>query len=207
MTTPAELSTLLNRDGRAGFGIASKKATVLKRLGPTQDPNLDRVIASVGTNVLGADVAVPWEVKIPDPSVQVRISLAIAPKTAVAPDDSANTVSLGTTTATLWATLRTRAVANQPLWVPTRNLIGTGAAPITIPTDTRLWGYEFEIVTVGQNVRGVLTVGAGTATAAYEWHLVADYASVEEISDEEWKILVNMCGIARGDKVLIAGGV
>jgi hypothetical protein len=204
---PAEASGLLNREGRAGFGIASKKATVLKRLGPQQDPNLDRVIASVGVNAFGSDVSIPWEVKVPDPSVQVRVSLAIAPKTAVTPDDSASTVSLGTTTATLWATLRTRAVANQPLFVPTRNIVGTGAAPITIPTDTRLWGYEFELVTVGQNIRGVLTVGAGTATAAYEWHLVVDYASVEEISDEEWKILVNMCGIARGDKILIGGGV
>jgi len=204
---PAEQSGYLNQGARAGFGITSKKATALKRLGPQQDPNLDRVIASVGTNVLAAPVSVPWEVKVPDPSIQVRVSLAIAPKTVVTPDESANTVSLGTTTATVWATLRTRAVANQPLFLPTRNIIGTGAAPLSIPTDTRLWGYEFEITTVGQNIRGVLTVGAGTATAAYEWHLVVDYASVEEISDEEWKILVNMCGIARGDKVLIAGGV
>lgn len=204
MTNLAENS--LMREARAGFGPGGKGKALLQRIGPKEDPNLDRVIASVGTDVLAAPVSTAFEVNVPDPSIQARIALAIAPKTAVTPDESANTVSLGTTTASLWVALRSRAVATQPLWVPTRNLVGTAAAPVVIPTDTRLWGYEFEITTVGQNVRGVLTVGAGTATAAYEWHLVVEYASIEPIPDDEWRALVTMAGIVRGDKVLIAGG-
>lgn len=204
---PAEQSHLLNREGRFATGTASPGVRIFQRLGPQQDPNLDRVIASVGTNVLAAPVTCPFEIKIPDPSVQLRVALAIAPKTAVTPDASANTASLGTTTATLWAYLRSRAVSNQPLFLPTRNVAGTGAAPLAIPTDTRLWGYEFEIATVAQMLRGELIVGAGTATAAYEWHLICEYASIEPMTDAEWKALVNVMGIQRGDKTLIAGGV
>lgn len=197
----------MNREGRANFGLGSPGVRILQRLGPQQDPNLDRVIASVGTNVLAAPVTCPFEIRIPDPSVQVRIALAIAPKTAIITDANVNTASLGTTGATLWATLRSRAVSNQPQYIPTRNIVGTGAAPLVIPTDLRLWGWEFEVTTVGQNVRGELTVTAGTATAAYEWHLIAEYASVEPMSDAEWRALANLAGIIRGDKTLIAGGV
>lgn len=203
---PAETSGFLNREARGGFGLQSAGVRILQRLGPQQDPNLDRVLASVGTVALAAPVVCPFEVKIPDPSVQVRLALAIAPKTPISTDASVNAAALGTTGATLWTTLRSRAVSNQPQFIPTRNLVGTGAAPITIPTDTRLWGFEFEVSTVGQNVRGELAVTAGTATAAYEWHLIVEYASIENMSDAEWRALANMAGIVRGDKTLIAGG-
>lgn len=194
------------RGARAGFSGTGRSGSTThryQRYGPQDSPDLDRPILFVGA-ATNPSASVPFEIKVPDVKCHVRAVLAIsqASGTAIDPKAAVHTGVTGTNATTLWVcTLsQLKAEFNASLLPPTRNVVGTGAAPLAIPTDTRLWGYEFEIETAAETLRGLLAVsGAAPATLQYRWHLQVYYQSIEMLSDIEWKKMVEMMGIARAD--------
>lgn len=200
-----DLPGRLARAGYSGTGGKGGSATTRRyqRYGPQDSADLDRAIIFVGA-ATAPSASSAFEIRIPDVKCHLRVVLALsqASGAAIDPAQAVHTGVTGANTATLWVASRSQLKAefNANLLPPTRNIVGTGATPLTIPTDTRLWGYEFEIETAAETLRGLLAVtGGAAATAAYRWHLQAYYQSVEMVTDDEWIKMIQMMGITRAD--------
>lgn len=197
---------------RAGYGnwLTPRYQT----LGPSEDPSLDRLIMIVGSGEPEPFTTrnSPFEVLTPDVKARTRIVLAIEPfpGTDIDQDEDPITDLLNDQRLRLWLNLRTAVrpqVGGTPRIPPTRNLAGTGTTPIAWPTDVRLWGWEMEIETAGQNIRGAVGLdGLNSPVNGYFVHLIVRYNSVERLSDEEWKQFTSRAGIRRGAPVEFAGG-
>ncbi|MDD5367329.1 MAG: hypothetical protein PHR30_18500 [Gallionellaceae bacterium] len=88
---------------------------------------------------------------------------------------------------TLW--LVYRELSGSGTRTPVRNLAGTRAAPLAIPTDAGLWGYEDQIETAGDEVFGKLhLVPLGYIGRV---QLRVRYAAMEPMSQAEWSNLVD----------------
>lgn len=172
-------------------------------LGPEQESTLDRILATYPSDT-GTTLAPPPEsrfiVRTPQVRCRVRVSVfakpdqpALGNPTLADPDvdpvtdmyavDGTGRMGL------LWVVEHERGNGSGTKASPVRNIVGTGAAPLSIPTDARLWGYTFELETCGTELYGVFVPPnnalAGALTTS-RWHVTARYESVVPVSDEEW---------------------
>lgn len=157
-------------------------------LGPEQDQGLHKILATAPASASDNDGPVEFWVKTPNVRCRTRVAFVLEPDdVAVDPNAVANTVILDGT-GLLWVVEKERTRAGKPQTSPVRNVVGTGAAPLAIPTDTRLWGFVFELETNGQELYGQFTPPAiiETPASASKWNLIVRYESVERLSDEEW---------------------
>lgn len=157
-------------------------------LGPEQDQLLDQIICSNPANAADNDGFAEFWVKTPNVRCRTRVSFVLEPNdVSVDPNTALNTVILDGT-GLLWAAEHERTRSGRPQMSPIRNVVGTGATPLAIPTDTRLWGFTFEVETNGQELYGQFTPPAikDTPAAASLWHILVRYESVQRLSDEEW---------------------
>jgi hypothetical protein len=195
-------------DGRAGFGKSSNPNTPsYQRVTLLEDRNLDQIIADIGDASTFATQFARFQVKVPDCRCRTRVVVAIGAGPGAAifdPNNAEHTVLTNTQTATLWMALRTRIDdAGGARYTPTRNLVGTGLAPLAIPTDTRLWGWETEIETIGDDIWGVLQVtGGAIASSPYQWHVQVGFNAVgSELTTDEWEKFMTKKGIVRADPI------
>lgn len=199
---------LPGRDARGGFGNSGPQHERFQRWGPDENRDLDRVILSVG-NATAPSASCPFELRAPDVKVRTRVVLAIEQgNTGAAPIDPVSAGPSGVVGANafaLWLAGRQRLFASgfPFLLPPTRNLVGTAGSPLTIPTDARLWGFEVEFETAGEEIYGVLSVSdAAPATRPYRWHLITNFESVDMLTPAEWQKITERAGITRGDLTL-----
>lgn len=167
-------------------------------LGPEQDAALDRILAINPATQTTVHPAAKFFVRTPNVRCRTRVTVFLVPDsitTADDPDANVNTTIIAGT-GTLWVCERELGlgVVKQ---VPVDNVVGTGAAPLAIPTDTRLWGYSFEIETNGQELAGVFTPPntAAAPTSSSKWHVSCRYESVQRLSDQEWNQFLGQYGI------------
>lgn len=196
---------------RAGYGNYTTPR--YQSFGPKEDKSLDRVLLSIGDAGVDEERYSPFEIIVPDVKCRVRVDFAIEAGGSGDIMMAENTLVLGAAGLRLWAALRARpqsesagsgqAFGTSP---PVQNLVGTGGAPLAIPTDTRLWGYGFEVETAAEDIAGWVRTVPGAEAGPFRLHLIVRYNSLERMSPEEWKQLVGRCGIRRGDRVSVGGG-
>lgn len=173
-------------------------------LGPEQDDQLDRILVtypdSQGTNVAADERAVRFWVRTPQVRCRTRVVVfakadqpALGNPQPVDPD--VDTIGImyeiggSPPECTLWVVEHERGNGDGVKAAPVRNVVGTGAAPLPIPTDTRLWGYAFEIETNGTELYGVFVAPNNViegAAAPSKWHVAVRYESVIPVGTEEW---------------------
>jgi hypothetical protein len=120
--------------------------------------------------------------------MRTRVVLALVPlATDVDPNTAVNTAII-VGAGTLWAAIRQRVQEDTPQPVPTRNLVGTKAAPVAVPTDPGLWGFEGEWETAGEELYfSFVPPNAKVGnTRGAAWHAIVYYEAVQRLSDEEW---------------------
>lgn len=172
-------------------------------LGPEQDQALDKVLATNPASAADNDGNVQFWVKTPNVRCRTRVAIVLEPDdVAVDPNNDPSTVILESSGGlpvggSLWVAEKERTRNGRPQTSPVRNVVGTGATPLAIPTDPRLWGYVFEIETNGQELYGQFVpnpIKVDPASAS-KWHLVVRYESVVRLSDEEWNQFKGRAGI------------
>ena len=191
---------------RAGYGNYTTPRS--QSFGPEQDKSLDRVLLSVGDEGIDEEIYSPFDIAIPDVKCRVRVDFAIDGMTVADYMQAQSTSVLGDAGLQLWCALRSKAQAesNASAVPPVQNLVGTGNTPINFPTDTRLWGYGFEIESASQFIGGWVRTVPGAEANAFRLHLIVRYNSLERLSAEEWFQLIGRCGILRGERKGVGGG-
>jgi hypothetical protein len=161
--------------------------------GPEDDQSLDQLIAVMPKAAVAVDgVTGEFFVSTPNVRCRTRVALVLEPigtGGTFNTSANANTAILGGDPGTLWICERERTRAGKPSPSPVRNVIGTGAAPIAVPTDDRLWGFALELETNGRDLYGRFVPPDVKAdpTSASQWHVIVRYESVERLSNEEWQ--------------------
>jgi hypothetical protein len=168
-------------------------------VGPGDVPDLDKILC---TGPAGATVNQPpidFVVKTPNVRCRTRVAITLEPQgaSAVDVDTQPYTTFADNGPATLWVAAKTISRGARRKSIPTRNVVGTGAAPLSIPTDARLWGYEFEIETAGEELHGrfVPPTTVGAPAEGYTWRVQARYESVVRLSDQEWNQFLGRFGV------------
>jgi hypothetical protein len=136
------------------------------------------------------------------PSVRCRTRLTLIldnieelPGAAADPVTTDNTTRVGLTPPTLWMASQVRPKSRSRYFSPVRNLVGTRTAPLTIPTDVGLWGYDLQTETFGEQIWTRLNVTSAGINNV-EWKLLVQYASVTPLTDTEWaKAIAGIGGI------------
>jgi hypothetical protein len=173
-------------------------------LGPEQEETLDRILVTYpddqGTTMDPLPTARFW-VRTPQVRCRVRVVVFAKPDqpagvgnpTAADPDADPITdmyvANVSGELGLLWVAEHERGNGSGLKASPVRNVVGTAAAPLSIPTDARLWGYAFEVETNGTELYGEFTPpnnAVGGALCPSRWHVVVRYESVVPVSDEEW---------------------
>lgn len=192
--------TCRNCEGRPGYGQNPYLPPSYQVVGPDQVPALTAQLAILPGDVTTVHPAIRFEVVTPNVRVRTRVELSLEPAQAETTDvdASAYTVMEGVGS-TLFVAERAVSRTSKRRAPTVRNVVGTAAAPLAIPTDTRLWGYAFEVETNGQILTGVFTPSNQPAAApAGAWWLSVRYESVERLSDVEWQQFLQQCGIRIG---------
>jgi hypothetical protein len=193
---------------RAKPGYPAFRPASYQVLGPEQDRALDRVIVTNPGVQTTTTPAVSFRVRTPNVRCRTRVSLFLLPDTLTAGDDPKT--QLNTTViagaGTLWVAELDYSRSGVSSGAPTRNAVGTGAAPLAVPTDARLWGYSFEIETNGQELMGVFTPPntAAAPASSSKWHLTVRYESVQRLTLEEWNQFLGQYGIVGGSDAGVA---
>lgn len=152
-------------------------------------------VESGGEETAGLGVAY---VEVPSAKVLTRVSIFAAPTDGDANPmvDDSDGVIIGTWG--LWAALLTRSklLGNAGNFFPTRNVIGTKAAPLQIPTDPGLWGFEFEIQTaaasrIALRLNEISTGGPDN----YDIRAQVTYQAIVPMSPQEWGKFIEKAGI------------
>jgi hypothetical protein len=115
-------------------------------------------------------------------------------------------------TMTAWVCLCMRTASGNIL--PIQDLIGTGAAPLAIPVNLKLWGHSDEIETVGnpddssasKEIRGIVAItGENSGADPYEmkWYVEITYQAYQGMTDAEWSRVVAQAGCSGPDKDVI----
>lgn len=198
-------------DPRPGYGSPYAPATY-QRWGPAQDPALEAILVRVGAGEEPPGGTVLQEFRVLTPSVKARTRVAImlVPRQSTPADvlNDTNTATLLGMTADLnvWSITRSIHPTQRPS-IPTANIVAAGGSPLRIPTDDRLWGYEFEVETAGDELIGhlFLDFDPEPQQESHEWRLSVTYASVDPMSAEEWAQLISRVGIRGVNTVDVFG--
>jgi hypothetical protein len=207
--------TGVNRPSPDPEGYPGLRQTTFQRLGPDQDHRLARcLLVSPGAN-LTQDNRADFIVYTPSVRCQCRVALYVpVPTQLVGPgggtgfdpivdDFSTNGSGTGYNVQQLWMFTRAHHKSGGAVLSPTRNVEGSKAGALRIPTDGGLWGFEAEFSTVGEEVYGRLIVPqfredlpatAQSPNLHLDWWVSAAFASTVPLSDDEWR---EFCGQAR----------
>jgi hypothetical protein len=185
--------------GTPGYG-APPLPSDLQVFGP-RSPMGDKcelVMATVegGGEVTGGEAVV--FVELPSAKVLTRVSIFCAPIAGSVNPMENTTAAILAGTWSLWAALltETKFGGRAGNFFPTRNVVGTRAAPLNIPTDTGLWGFEFEIQTAAASrLRLLLTEIESGASDDYEIRAQVTYQSIVAMSPQEWGKFIERAGI------------
>jgi len=187
--------------GKPGY-FAPWQPGSLQVLGPESDPSLSKTIVVNPATQSTVHPAIDFTVKTPNVRMRVKVSLTLEPAAAssVNVDTDANTTVIAAA-GTLWASLKGRTLNSNRRQSPAANVVGTGAAPLSVPTDTRLWGYTFEAETNGEEIFCHFTPPntAAAPAAASVWVASVRYEAVgARLSKEEWESFRSQYGIHVG---------
>lgn len=168
-------------------------------LRPEQDSALTQILVTSEAEQQENGTIVEFFVKTPNVRCRTRVALVLEPDVTSEVDvrNDLNTVILDGT-GTLWvAELERTASGGAKRRSPVRNVVATGAAPLAVPTDARLWGYAFEVETNGQELYGQFNPAAIALdpAAASKWLVAVTYESVERLTDEEWNQFLGQYGV------------
>lgn len=191
-------------DNRQPAGYANYLPPGYQSWGPDQDPDLDRLLINGDASV--GEASCEFYVTTPDVKCRTRITLALIPAPGTGLDVFADPFTdMVSNPGQLWLAMLMRSRAGAIARSPVRNLVGTRTTPQAIPTDPGLWGFDFELETVGQDVRGVLSQEWEADEVAGQWRCQVRYNSLERMSAEEWAQLVGRGGL-RATPVFVGGG-
>lgn len=162
--------------------------------GPDTDPRLERkLLARTGVGATATAAAAEFVVATPN----VKCITLVRVFVRVPGDSARNPFVDGYSTeynaqASLWIAARATPVDGSKEVPVADYTTPTFAIPIT----NELWGHEIPLETVGQEVRGLLTVPAGVNPAAgMDWHVSVRYQAVQACTPYEWARLINSAGI------------
>lgn len=164
--------------------------------------------AVIENDVGAASTVLPFVVPTPDARVQVRVAITISP--AVPGPEIPYDVTFGGLNSTgLWLAAAVRDANGQ--FIPVTNIVGTRAAPLSIPTDVSEMGYSQTILTDADVLIGELTVEAQTGeigSLIQRWELVCRYQPVSGalFSEPEWRQIVARCTPTVNGDLIVLGG-
>lgn len=167
--------------------------------GPDEDFTLDKVIALMPAGGAQGPLTEFW-VKTPIVRCRTRVVVFVEPVLAGAGSvdvkSQVNTTVLGTLP-TLWVVEQVVSKGDKRAYPPVRNIVGTGAAPLAIPTDSRLWGYAFELETAGTDLYARLQLQplSGASPTSANWRVQVRYESVERLTQAEWSRFLGQMGL------------
>lgn len=152
----------------------------------------DNALPVIATGVVFARVVTP--------SVRCRTRLTLVldvieenPAISGDPVATDNTSRVGLTPPTLWVASQVRPKSRSRYFSPVRNIVGTRTAPLTIPTDVGLWGYDINVETFGEQVWTRLNINSAGINQV-EWKLLVQYASLQPLTDVEWQKAIGGIG-------------
>ena len=162
-------------------------------IGPEQDPHLTQLLVTAPKAATTQHPTARFWVRTPNVRCRTRVSLSLELfDSSVDPNDADNSQILKSPqdpgVGTLWVAEMEMTRGGAPKWAVVRNVVGTGDAPLSIPTDAHLWGYTFEVETNGQQLYGVFVppdIGAAPIGPS-KWFVSVRYESVQRLSSEEW---------------------
>lgn len=187
-----------------GYGPDTFLPSSYQQIGPKQ---LDKLQAVLARYENGQPVNLVGEIHAMarTPSVRCRTRLTWVMENLRQPPDTYtggggdpkfndSTTARGAAPPTLWAAsiVPTRSLARAPS--PVRNLVGTRGAPLSIPTGPELWGFDLNVETFGEVIFSKFNV-LNAGLNRVQWTLVAQYASVERLTAEEWQQAISNIGI------------
>lgn len=128
-----------------------------------------------------------FRVPTPDPRLWVKAGVIWVPKDGL--------TAPGAATLTLWmAAVERGGIGGQGTEFPVEDLLGTSAAPLTIPTNTALYGKFVQVQTGNTGIAGRLTVTTPTAGVEGRWFAKASYWPTVDMPREEWDRIVGLIG-------------
>jgi hypothetical protein len=138
------------------------------------------------------------EFRIAVPDVRVRVDVRLIETTAGAALGTANPNAF---TNTLWASLC--ALDRKGNVLPVANLVGTAAAPLTVPTDSYLYGYHFRVENQGSDpgglgqlyVVGQLSVTGDSSSDAVTWDCEVAWQASSPVTEAEWAAISSRCSL------------
>jgi hypothetical protein len=146
-----------------------------------------------GVGVTGSRTST-FRARVPDPRVWCKFGVLWVPKTTGAP---------GATTLTLWiSAIERTALGDQGAELPVEDLIGTSAAPLTIPTNSALYGKFVQLQGANTGLQGVMTIDTPTAGLEGKWFCKASYYPTVDMPREEWDKLVGQIGGIAADNLI-----
>lgn len=157
-------------------------------VGPEQDPSLDKILCRAPAGETTDTPSIVFLVATPNVRMRTRVAISLEPVGTTVNVDAQAYTAVVAAAADLWVASKTLSRGPRVKAPPTRNIVGTAAAPLAIPTDTRLWGYEFELETAGELLRGYFVPPASDAgSPGYTWRVQVRYEAVgARLSAEEW---------------------
>jgi hypothetical protein len=182
------------KPGYPGFQPSSYQV-----IGPDQEPALSRLIVTGPASATTVHPTVRFTVRTPNLRCRTRVSLTLEiTDTPTNTSDADSGLVLATaaqqqaaSAGTLWIAQREYTKSGVVVPSVVANVVGTGNAPLAIPTDSQLWGYSVETETNGQELYGRFVppdLGAGNVHTI-RWCLAVRYESVNRLGDEEWNQL------------------
>jgi hypothetical protein len=153
---------------------------------------LDKLIATYPAAATTAQPTITFHVRTPNVRMRTRVALVLVPvaDTTIDTDSALNTTILDAGfPGSVWGANVQQLHENTRKSVPTMNVAGTKAAPVSIPTDAGLWGWEGQWETAGDDLlfRFVPPRAKAGNTVAAAWHVVVSYEAVQRLSAEEWQ--------------------
>jgi hypothetical protein len=182
------------REPKPGYGSYLPGSYQL--VGPREDQALSVVLAVAAAGATTNNPSIPFHVRTPNVRVRTRVVVVYEPIGSSVDVDSALYTAALASAGSLWVALKTGTRSNRTKNPPTRDIVGTGASPLAVPTNTRLWGYDFEVETNGEELLGVFVPpDCAAGNPGGQWTLAVFYESVERLSKEEWNQFVQGYGI------------
>lgn len=130
---------------------------------------------------------VDFRVEMPDSRVRANVGVIGVPD----PGQANNFLSLKNVKLWLRAVVDAK---NGGMPIPITDLLGTQAAPATIPQSAGLGGYGREFVTAGDAIEGTITIGATGSTVAGELVLQVRYQpDSQRLPWAEWDEIKRVC--------------
>jgi hypothetical protein len=181
---------------------SSPPTEVFQSWGPDEENRLDRILAVSPNAPLTVNQDARFVIKTPHVRCNLRLAVFVA-RLATDADpigsignyldfDSGTGYVFGLNA--LWICSRAHYRGGGAL-VPTKDVVGTRDAPLIIPTNKGLYGFEVELQTSGEELFGILTMPfqntdtiplVQNPTIGKDWHVACRYSSTVPLTAEEY---------------------